>query len=102
MMGSEAPRIVRSSDRLFVQGSFIRLIVRSSDRSKDGCEARGGKDRSFVRSIVRSFVQGLKQRGDREAMVAFFRPNVRRMVAKQGAARIVHSSDRSSVRSFKD
>ena len=59
------------------QGSFVRPIVFSSDSSKDGCEgwlrrmvakdgceARCGKDRSFVRS--------------------FIRPIVRRMVAKDG------------------
>jgi len=69
----------RSDREAMVDGEAARIVC-SCNRSKDGCEARCGKDRSFVRSFVGSFVCQI----------------VRRMVAKQGAARIV----RSTVRSF--
>ena len=79
------------SSRYLVQRSFVRRVVRSFVRSKDGCKARSDREAmvDFAaiadRPIVRRMVAKRGAIADR--------PIVRRMVAKQGAiAKFVQSS----------
>ena len=65
--------------------NFRRMVA------KDGCKARCGKDRSFVRLFVRPIVRRMVAKDGCKGWL-------QRMVAKQGAARIVCSSDRFFVR----